>query len=86
LTQVRDTSLEAYYSIERLGEKQRRVLAYIKAFPGSTDRELAQMMNCADPNGVRPRRKELVDLGLVVECGARVCRVSGRRALTWRAR
>jgi len=36
-----------------------------------------------DPNMVRPRRKELVDLGLVEEVGKRKCSISGRMALIW---
>ena len=49
-----------------------------------TDRELSEFLGYADPNKVRPRRNDLVRLGCVVECGKRVCGVSGKLALTWK--
>jgi len=67
---MRPTSLQAYGELPELGEMQRRVLNVI--------------VEHGDPNKVRPRRFELMEMGLITEAGTRACRVSGRQALTWR--
>ena len=86
--EMRETSLEAYCDIE-LGEMQRRVFDIIveRTMMGHppTDREIAKELGFSDPNKVRPRRHELMESGLIAEAGIRVCTVSRRRALTWRA-
>jgi hypothetical protein len=84
---MRDTSLQAYQQLQpRLGELQQIVLVFINAYPDSTDRELAEKIGRPDPNFVRPRRFELVDLGYVECSGKRVCKISGKIAHTWRVR
>jgi hypothetical protein len=86
---MRQTSLESYDDIiKKLGERQRIVynaiieLANTVAFP--TDREIAKSLGKGDPNFVRPRRFELMKLGLIVEAGKRPCLVSKKKALTWK--
>jgi len=85
---MRPTSLQAYGELPELGEMQRRVLNVIveHAIKGEhlTDREIARELGYGDPNKVRPRRFELMEMGLITEAGTRACRVSGRQALTWR--
>lgn len=84
---MRDTSLQAYMEIQALGlvnTNRERVLRAVAENPDSTDRELALILGEEDPNRVRPRRKELFDLKLVIEAGKKVCSVSGREAYTWR--
>jgi len=44
---------------------------------------IARGMGFLDPNKVRPRRKELLDMGLVVESGKRVCEFTGKLCYVW---
>ena len=53
--------------------------------PLSTDREITSLLGYDDPNKVRPRRKELVNMGLVVEEPKRACTITGRSCYTWKA-
>lgn len=87
--QMRSTSLEAYHSLDDLGVRQLKVLHAIKTmnkhgdYP--TDQEITRWMGYYDPNKVRPRRRELENMGFVVEYGKRRCKVTDRQAVTWRA-
>ena len=85
---MRETSLESYGDLPQLGEMQGKVLdAIVDAqyeMQHPTDREIAVRLGMADPNGVRPRRFELMEAGLIVEAETRPCMVSGRNALTWK--
>lgn len=84
--QIQQTSIDSYHSIPNLGEKQQSVLIAINGNPDKTDRELTKIMGFQDPNNVRPRRKDLVDLGLVVCSGERKCSVTGKTVMTWRVK
>lgn len=64
-----------------LNALQRRVLEHL-AWRPSTDEEIANEL-AMNPSTVRPRRIELVRLGLVVEDGTRRT-ASGRMATVWR--
>lgn len=83
---VRDTSKQSYHELspDDLSDKQQTVLVVIHANPDCTDRELAELLGYDDPNELRPRRYELVDLGLVEQNGKRVCKVTGKKAYVWR--
>lgn len=81
---IQQTSIDSYHTLTDKQTKQQRVYQIIKANPNLTDRELTFIMGSKDPNNVRPRRKELVDLGFVEASGKRVCVVSKKTALTWR--
>lgn len=83
---VRETSVSVYEDIKSEGvvlNNQQKVLDALKRFGACTDSEMAQFLGYDDPNKVRPRRKELVDEGLVVRVGTSVCEVSGRRVFVW---
>ncbi len=67
-----------------LGARQRIVLDLIRAYPGSSARELAWRGSYADPNTVRPRLVELRAMGYIEEAGVRHCMVSGQTVMTWR--
>jgi hypothetical protein len=85
--QAQQTSIEAYHDIKpRLGELQKTVLVYVSAYPDLTDKELAEKAGKADPADIRRRRGELVDMGLVVCSGKRVCTISGKKAMTWKVK
>jgi hypothetical protein len=84
---IRDTSIDSYYRCVAEGivtGRQVEVLDLIIATPMRTDREYAELLGVDDPNYVRPRRKELVDLGLITHAGKRVCSVTGRRVYVWK--
>jgi hypothetical protein len=88
---IRVTSLDAYQDLKqsgKLGEMQQRVCYLIATFPDSTDRELSQLYaehwGGTDPNSVRPRRHELLEMNVIEESGQRICRISAHMALTWR--
>jgi hypothetical protein len=84
---VRTTSIEAYKKLKAEGKNvtdQEKVYLALKLIPNSTDSELAFMLEYEDPNKVRPRRKELLDLGLIESNGKRQCKMTGRKCLVWR--
>lgn len=78
-------SREAAHSIApRITDLQRRVLDYLKEHPeGATDNALGLALDLKGST-LRPRRIELVDLGLVVDSG-RYARDGGskRRSTVW---
>lgn len=83
---VRETSVQTYHEIEDeglLGEMQLKVFNALKELGEASDREIAHYLSAEDPNSVRPRRKELSDLDLIMEAGKRHCTVSGRMVLIW---
>src|SRR3972149_6128059 len=87
---VRDTSLMVYFD-SQLGldrkSRQQLILAFFRLndrLIGWTDREVAEYLGFKDPNAVRPRRKELVDKGLLVQVMVRKCSVGGRTSIAHR--
>ena len=52
------------------------VLAWVRAHPKSTDREIMDGMGFTDMNAVRPRCTELVEQDRLVEVGERKCPVT----------
>jgi hypothetical protein len=91
------TSHEAAASVagERLRASQQAVLVELSRRPhGLTDVELVELYALAaeigrvprqSPSGIRSRRHELVEAGLVVDTGVRIKLDSGRRAIVWAA-
>jgi hypothetical protein len=49
----------------------------------ATDLEVSRFSGHNDPNYFRPRRNELVKMGLIVEIGKRECSVSKKTSLIW---
>jgi hypothetical protein len=81
---IQETSVESYLEIiKNLGDKQEEVLFAIKQMVAGTDTEIANYLGYSDINSVRPRRFELVELGLVREVGKRICSITGRNAIVW---
>ena len=82
---IRQTSLMAYRDI--LPELSTRYQEYLNALRDighpSTDLEVSRFSGHNDPNYFRPRRNELVKMGLIVECEKRECSVSHKTSLTW---
>lgn len=80
-----ETSREAAESIEEAGGALRgRVLGALRTRGAMTDGELQEFL-AMDPSTERPRRVELVRMGLVRDSGVRKPTPSGRRATLWEA-
>lgn len=69
-----------------IGQRQLEVLETISKHPNSTDREITDLLGRKDPNYVRPRRKELYDLGIIECSGVRECIITDKQAETWKVR
>lgn len=83
---VRDTSLMAWMDLQPvLGEKQMCVYGMLKSLGSATNMEVAYLLGWSI-NRVTPRVLELRVEGLVVACGVRECKVTGRMAHVWRVR
>lgn len=79
------TSREAASSIKGKSARLReQVLQELRRNP-ATDEELATLLTLSG-NTARPRRVELVELGLVEDSGQRRKTASGRNAVVWRVK
>jgi hypothetical protein len=85
-----DTSWAAAHSVTELREKQRLVYEILEHYGPLTDQGIAgyyghdPSLPIQSPSGLRTRRCELVDKGLVKDTGERVKLRTGRRAAVWR--
>ena len=79
---MRDTSLEAFKSLENLNDKQRKVFDVIAEFQPCTDYEIAERLK-QPINRITPRRGELITAGLIVE-DKKVKGPTGRPSWTWK--
>lgn len=80
-----DTSVEAAHAIESTAATLRgKVMRLLQDFSsGMTDEEIQEALGM-NPSTERPRRVELVVMGLVEDSGVRKLTHSGRRAVVWR--
>lgn len=84
------TSDLAAESVSDITETQNYILAQLRVFP-MADHELISVLRRisdapkASESGIRSRRAELVERGLVVDSGQRAKTASGRQAIVWRA-
>lgn len=79
------TSRDAAEQIEPAAETLRRQVLHrliLLGSSGATDEEL-QMFLVMNPSTERPRRIELVEMGLVKDSGRRRRTLSGRNAVVW---
>lgn len=87
-----ETSHQAAASVNRatLPHTQRIILTLLALDGPMTDEELLLLWNDRiaeriSPSGIRTRRRELADLGLVCDTGERRPLESGRMAIVWGA-
>ena len=83
---IQQTSINAFMNLSShyLSKRQELILNYLKVNGSSTDREIAFGLDFLDPNAVRPRRKELVEEGLVCEDVKRCCAITGKNVISWK--
>lgn len=72
-------TMKTIMDILRYGDASDEVIAYVYA--GLVDAGRAPQ---ASPSGLRSRRAELVDLGMVEDSGKRTTLSTNRRAIVWR--
>lgn len=81
------TSHEAAQSLRAVTITKTRmaILDLIRAHPdGLTDQDIAVMLpGLASPSGLRTRRAELVDMGLVADSKRRKPSIANRRMIVW---
>jgi DNA-binding MarR family transcriptional regulator len=86
MTQVQQTSLEAYRDIQHaLGRRQAQVLNVFLNYPSYnyTNTEISRVLKLPI-NQITPRVYELRRKGLLVEATRRACNVTGRTCIAWR--
>lgn len=85
---IRQTSLMAYQDITEdkklLNYRYNQIINIIHNSYGMTDREIADKLGYKDPNKIRPRRNELMKKGIIIDCGKRPCRITGKFVHFWR--
>ena len=88
-----DTSHKAAGSVAGLLVKQEAVLRVLRSIAPASDDELwsvyerrrssGEDLPQQSPSGMRTRRKELVERGLVRDSGFRLLMASGRKSIAW---
>jgi hypothetical protein len=81
-----DTSLWAYaQATQDLGAKKKQVLDALRFFPDATNADIAA--NLFWPvSRITPRHLEFRKMGLILDSGRRMCKVTGSTAHAWRAK
>lgn len=76
---VHSNSIACYHAERaRLSERASRVLAWFQVHGPATDRQAMIGLGFSEPNAVRPRITELIELGLLRELGSVRCAVTGK--------
>lgn len=82
------TSHAAADSVRNITATHKFVLALIEVHGPLNDEDLLALyldqVGVISPSGLRSRRSELVDRGLVVDSGERVKMLSGRNSIVWK--
>lgn len=83
---VEQTSIESYkktISEGTLSKNQSIVYDTITKNPYLTDREYCEILGWEDTNKWKPRRTELLGMGLIESAGKRPCNITNRSAYVW---
>jgi hypothetical protein len=80
MRRVRPNSLEAYWSGEEslFNKRELLVLGALRRWGPMTDREIMMRLNQVDPNYCRPRISDLIEDGVLIEAGEKVCPITGK--------
>lgn len=87
---MQDTSLLAWADMQdKLSDRHKKVLDALKDLcktqEDATDQEIKVALGAGDPNYVRPRRYELVNIYKAISFSTkRHCKVTGKVALAWK--
>jgi len=81
---VRNTSRQAFHSLNDLGNRQKFVLDTIFLYGPLCNLEISTKTG-KPINQITPRTNELVEMGLVEEAHRAVNPITGRRAIYWTA-
>jgi hypothetical protein len=85
----RPTSIVTYHQIIEEGlvsHRQSEVLKAIHDSGPATDSMLTTILGFRDPNMVRPRRKELLDMGIIEKAKIDLDPMTARTVLWWRVK
>lgn len=83
---ISDTSIQSYDEIINsglVGTGQQRVMEVLQYKGTLTDSEITETLGDTDPNKVRPRRRELVQMGIVTSYGKRFCTITQKEVYQW---
>jgi len=83
---MKETSIITYQDLldeGKISQRQEEVISALEVLGTATDTEIARHLCYEDPNFIRPRRKELVDMGVVFEIDKRICSQTGRLCYLW---
>ena len=86
---VRETSIMSYKELiesDLISSRQATILNGIKWLGVCSDSEIMRFLGAKDRNFVSPRRKELLDSGVIEDVGKRSCLVTGRTVFVWKIR
>lgn len=76
---IHANSITAYHAErDRLSARAALVLAWVRSHGPCTDRQVMAGMGFSEPNSVRPRITELVEMGLLREIGSVRCATTGK--------
>lgn len=76
---IHENSIAAYHQGRKiLAKRALMVCAWIELHGPSTDRQVMVGMGFTEPNAVRPRITEAVEIGELVEVGSVRCNVTGK--------
>lgn len=84
---IQQTSLQSYGEIlssNKVSDRHDEIYRALLKIGEGTDREICYQLGQHDPNYVRPRRNELVKLGLVRQVCKRTCDITGKTAIVWK--
>jgi hypothetical protein len=84
---MNETSIITYQELiaeGKISKRQEEVIWALGILKEATDTEISKYLNYEDPNYTRPRRKELLDLNVVITAGKRVCNITGRFCNVWK--
>lgn len=74
--EMHENSLEAYARENQLGRLSRRraqiLTVYLMARRALTDRQVCRALKFEDPNKARPRINEMIEDGILEECGTAI--------------
>ena len=83
MSNVQQTSKDAYRFLDNLSTRQSNVYVWIDMLGSPTNLEISNRSHIPI-NQITPRTNELVKMGFVTPYKKRRCGVSGRMAISWR--